>query len=150
MDQIDKYQKIGHLIMTGGGQAAAALRISCSIRTINCLPVGSRKHELLLWLTRLTDDYADRFLSFDQKSAIAWGALCAELEASGHPIPVLDGLIAACALRHGLTLVTRNEKEYRHSAVPLLNPWGGSPYAFPECGRRLGLLAARAVPSIVD
>jgi predicted nucleic acid-binding protein len=39
------------------------------------------------------------------------------------PRPVRDGLIAATALVHGLTLVTRNTSDFVPMAVPLLNPW---------------------------
>jgi predicted nucleic acid-binding protein len=87
------------------------------------LPASPRKHDLLLWLIRLTSDYANRFLDFDTESAFTWGTLSASLEAAGTPLPVLDAMIAACALRHGCTLVTRNDGDYLRTGVPLLNPW---------------------------
>lgn len=90
---------------------------------IDRLPSGSKKHDLLIWLTRLSDDYANRILDFDSESALLWGALCAALEADGHRMPVLDSLIAACALRHACTLVTRNDKDFRFCGLPLINPW---------------------------
>jgi len=90
---------------------------------IDRLPPGKKKHDLLLWLVTLTNIYGGRFLAFDTESAFSWGALSASLESSGKPMPVLDAMIAACTLRHGYTLVTRNEWDYQHSGVPLVNPW---------------------------
>lgn len=94
---------------------------------IERLAEGTKKHQLMLWLAKLTDTYQQRFLDFDPESAMIWGTLCADCETSGHPLPVIDALIASCALRFGCTLVTRNEKDYRFTGVPVLNPWSGSP-----------------------
>jgi len=90
---------------------------------IDRLPAGKKKHDLLLWLIAMINEYDGRFLDFDTESALGWGSLSASLEASGKPMPVLDAMIAACALRHGFTLVTRNERDYQHSGVSLVNPW---------------------------
>jgi tRNA(fMet)-specific endonuclease VapC len=54
---------------------------------------------------------------------LTWGTLAAELEKRGTPMPAVDSLIAAVALRHGLTIVTRNEEDFAHSGVQVLNPW---------------------------
>jgi predicted nucleic acid-binding protein len=54
----------------------------------------------------------------DAVVARLWG----DLSAAGS-VPAIDGLIAATALRHGLTLVTRNTKDFQTAGVPLLNPW---------------------------
>lgn len=91
------------------------------------LPASPKKHDLLLWLIRLTNDYSDRFLDFDTEAAFTWGALSASMETAGKPLPVLHAMIAACALRHGCTLVTRNEGDYLRTGVPLLNPWNTKP-----------------------
>ena len=90
---------------------------------IDRLDAGTKKHQLLLWLARLSEEYQHRFLEFDSESAMIWGALCAESEKGGFPLPVMDSLIAATTLRHGGTLVTRNVRDYRNSGVLLLNPW---------------------------
>ncbi len=91
------------------------------------LPASPKKHDLLLWLIRLTNDYADRFLDFDTESAFTWGALSASMETAGTALPVLDAMIAAWALRHGCTLVTRNDGDCLRTGVPLLNPWKARP-----------------------
>ena len=59
--------------------------------------------ELTVWLTQLLTQFGDRVLSFDVPEAQHWGRLSAEL---GHDTP--DLMIAATALEHGLTVVTRN------------------------------------------
>ena len=71
------------------------------------------------WIARLSLLYADRILPVTLEIAEAWGALGAI-----RPIPPEDGLLAATAQVHGLTLVTRNVKNVAGLGVPLLNPWG--------------------------
>lgn len=44
-------------------------------------------------------------------------------EQQGRPIPAVDGLIAATALRHGLHLMTRNVSDFEATGVLLINPW---------------------------
>lgn len=90
---------------------------------IDRLDAGVKKHQLLLWLARLAEEYQERVLDFDSGSAMTWGSLCAESEKTGRPLPLMDSLIAATTLRHGGTLVTRNEKDYYNTGVLLLNPW---------------------------
>jgi len=92
---------------------------------IDRLPPGIKRHDLQLWLSKLSDTYQDRFLSFDEECAMLWGSLCANSESAGMPLPVIDSLVAAVSLRHGCTLVTRNERDYVQTGVPLLNPWSG-------------------------
>ncbi len=90
---------------------------------IDRLPGGKKRHDQLLWLLAMINEYDGRFIDFDTESALRWGSLSASLETSGKPMPVLDAMIAACALRYGYTLVTRNERDYQHSGVPMVNPW---------------------------
>ena len=90
---------------------------------IDRLPGGRKKHDLLLWLTGLTSEYGGRFLVFDTECALSWGALSAVSDAAGKPMPVLDAMLAASALRYGCTLVTRNERDYKNAGVPLVTPW---------------------------
>lgn len=54
---------------------------------------------------------------------LLWGSLAARLEREGRPAGVLDGLIAACALRHNLILVTRNSTDFQPGGVQVINPW---------------------------
>ena len=70
------------------------------------------------WLGKLQREFADRVLPVTQEVALEWGRLSA-----GNPPPVVDGLIAATALVHGLTVVTRNVADFEPTGVPLLNPF---------------------------
>jgi predicted nucleic acid-binding protein len=90
---------------------------------IDRLPSSPKKHDLLLWLIALTERYSGRFLDFDTESAFTWGALTASLAGMGKPMPTIDAMVAACVLRRGYTLVTRNERDYQNAGVPLVNPW---------------------------
>lgn len=71
------------------------------------------------WLAGLTGDFADRILPVDQAVAERWGRLNVP-----DPVPAVDGLLAATALVHGLTLVTRNTRDVVRTVVPVLDPTG--------------------------
>ena len=72
--------------------------------------------ELALWLDRVLAWYSDRILSVDAATARRWGRLSATLGHDG-----ADLLIAATALEHGLTVVTRNVRHFEPTGVPTLN-----------------------------
>ena len=73
---------------------------------------------LLVWVERLVQQYASRILAADANVA----RRCAALHVPD-PRPERDALIAATALVHGLTVVTRDVKYFAPMGVPLLNPW---------------------------
>jgi predicted nucleic acid-binding protein len=52
-----------------------------------------------------------------------WGELDARSNQMGRPLQTADGLIAATALEHGLTLVTRNVRDFARLGVDVFNPW---------------------------
>jgi len=69
-------------------------------------------------------DFAGRCLPFDDLAAHEYAALVAARYKSGLPVSTEDAQIAAIALRHGLTLATRNTKDFRNiSGLVLLDPW---------------------------
>jgi toxin FitB len=70
--------------------------------------------------------FAHRVLPVTQAIAERWGALDGRRQLAGRPLNMADGLIAATALEHQLTLVTRNEKDFADLGVTLLNPWKGA------------------------
>jgi hypothetical protein len=70
------------------------------------------------WVDGIETSFADRVLTVDAAVAGRWGELSA-----GRGLPAIDTLIAATALQHGLTLVTRNARDVAATGVPLLDPW---------------------------
>lgn len=70
------------------------------------------------WLTRVTTDHAERILPVDGPVADQWGRLTAK-----QPGSVVDTLLAATALVHGLLLVTRNVEDVAWTGVSYLNPF---------------------------
>lgn len=72
------------------------------------------------WLRQLQHDFGDRILPINDTIAEIWGGL--GLEA---PVPPIDGLLAATALFHDLTLITRNIKDFERTAVQRFNPFEG-------------------------
>lgn len=64
--------------------------------------------------------FAGRILPIDTRIADCWGKLCAE---AGRPLPAIDSLLAATALSHGLTLVTRNVVDFNPPLLKIVNPW---------------------------
>jgi predicted nucleic acid-binding protein len=69
------------------------------------------------WLANLTDGFVDRILVVDREIAEEWGRLNVP-----DPVPTVGGLLAATAIVHGLTLVTRNTRDVARTGVALLNP----------------------------
>lgn len=75
-------------------------------------------HRLEAWLAEVLDVYGDRVLAFDADAAQLWGRLRVP-----DPSNALDQQIAAIALLHDLTLVTRNTTDFTATGVRLLNPF---------------------------
>jgi predicted nucleic acid-binding protein len=73
------------------------------------------------WLeVELPNYFVGRLLSIDATVADRWGRVQA---AAGRTLPAIDGLLAATALQHGLTLVTRNVKDFAGLGLQIINPW---------------------------
>jgi predicted nucleic acid-binding protein len=67
--------------------------------------------------------FPGRVLPVTHAIAARWGRLDGMRQLSGRPLSAADGMIAATALEHGLTIVTRNVKDFADLGVDLLNPW---------------------------
>ena len=76
------------------------------------LPEGRRKRALVLWADVMESDFIEQILGIDTISLKAWGKLYAKHEAMGFNMDVMDSLIAATALVHQLTVVTRNTADF--------------------------------------
>ena len=81
---------------------------------------GDRAHarRLQSWLESIVQDYADNILDFAPIEAQVWGRLRVP-----HHENAIDKQIAATALTHSLTLVTRNTRDFHSAGVELLNPF---------------------------
>ncbi len=91
---------------------------------VACLPDSLRKDALAQWLQgELVQRFGERLLPLDADTLLVWGSLIARLEKVGQVMPAIDGLIAATALHHDLTLVTRSQSDFEHSGVEIFNPW---------------------------
>jgi predicted nucleic acid-binding protein len=77
-----------------------------------------RARALERWLLLVVDLFADRIIAIDRRVADQWGRLNARARR-----PAVDGLMAATALVHGLTVVTRNVRDFAPTGVPCLNPF---------------------------
>jgi predicted nucleic acid-binding protein len=91
---------------------------------IDILPVSQKRNALQSWLDiDVRSWFAGRILPVTEPIAERWGHLAAAARQRGIAVAVVDGVIAATALEHGLTLVTRNVKDFASLGVVLLNPW---------------------------
>jgi predicted nucleic acid-binding protein len=88
---------------------------------ISLLPQSKRRTRLEAWLgSDLLMRFAGRILDIDHEIADRWGQLSG---VRGYTLPVIDGLLAATAIHHNLTLVTRNTRYVARTGVALFNPW---------------------------
>ncbi|MFZ5557573.1 MAG: type II toxin-antitoxin system VapC family toxin [Pseudomonadota bacterium] len=88
---------------------------------------GRRRRRIQTWLDQdLRRRFANRIIPVDLEIALAWGQVCGASEKKGVPLPVIDSLLAATASIRGLTLVTRNQKDFSVYPITVLNPWNGA------------------------
>ena len=93
-------------------------------RGIELQPSATRRARLQAWLdSDVRRMFRGRTLDINAEIAERWGVITAKARAIGRPLPVGDALLAATALEHNLTLVTRNTKDVATTGVPTLNPW---------------------------
>jgi predicted nucleic acid-binding protein len=79
---------------------------------------SSRARRCESWLNAIIQGFEGRILSFDLETARVWGTMT-----SKRTLPLVDGLLAATAVAHNLTLVTRNTKGIQGIGVNYLNPF---------------------------
>ena len=85
-----------------------------------------RRAALQAWLDRdVRVRFAGRLLAFDDAVAERWGQLEALAKKRRLTLPTIDAQLAATALHHGLTFVTRNTADIGPTGVPIFNPWSG-------------------------
>jgi toxin FitB len=88
------------------------------------LPRSARRTSLEAWLSKeLPLRFSNRILGVDREVADRWGHLSGLTSARGVHLGVIDGLLAATAMQHDLTLVTRDTRDVAATGVTLFNPW---------------------------
>jgi toxin FitB len=88
------------------------------------MPEGPRRTRLERWLeTDVMLWFGERILPVTKEIADRWGVLDGTCQMRGTPANTADGLIAATALEHDLSVVTRNTKHFALFGVTMLNPW---------------------------
>ena len=84
---------------------------------------GAKRRSLDLFVAQLIALYGDRILPVDLAVAEAWAALHLSLKDRGRTVGAVDELIAATAIAHDLTVVTRNVRHFEPTGCKLLSPW---------------------------
>ena len=93
-------------------------------RGLVILPASKRRTDLEQWFEdELVPRFRGRILPVTYSIADRWGTLDGECQLRGTPLNTADGMIAATALEHDLTLVTRNVKDFGGLGVTVFNPW---------------------------
>ena len=78
---------------------------------------------LIDWLeTDLPAFFSGRILNVDGFVADRWGRIVAQAR---RPVPAIDALLAATAIHHDLSLVTRNVKDFKAFTLTVIDPWEG-------------------------
>jgi toxin FitB len=93
-------------------------------RGFTILPLGKRRAQLEQWFEQyLLPLFANRILPVTHSVSNRWGILDGECQLRGTPRNTADGMIAATALEHDLTVVTRNVKDFAGLGVTVFSPW---------------------------
>jgi predicted nucleic acid-binding protein len=90
---------------------------------IRIMSPGRRRSTLEAYYAGLREAFGDRILPILYSITECWAHLRASQREGGRVLPLADGLIAATALVHDLTLWTRNTRDFDGTGVRLLNPW---------------------------
>lgn len=84
----------------------------------------NRRVELNEWLThKVRPMFDQRVLPITEDIMLKWRVLVEEGRKTGHTFSQPDLIIAATAIHHGFTVVTRDRSDYDKARVPVLNPW---------------------------
>ena len=85
------------------------------------LPQGRKRTHLESWFTSIVINLP--CIPWDSACALQWARLFTDMEARGITLPLRDSMIAATALVHGLTVVTRNTRDFKKAGVKVLDPF---------------------------
>lgn len=94
---------------------------------------ADRRAELNDWLVHtVRPTFDQRVLTVSEDIMFRWRLLVEDGRKTGHTFTQPDLVIAATAIHHGLTLVSRDTSDYRRARAPVLNPWTDSPLTSTE------------------
>ena len=110
-----QYEQSLHLSVVSIGELRRGLVV---------LPAGKRRSEMERWFENdLVPRFQGRILPVTQSIADRWGVLDGQCQLKGAPLNTADGMIAATAVEHDLTVVTRNVRDFSGLGVQIFNPW---------------------------
>ncbi len=102
--------------------ALSALTLGEIWKGIHLLPKGKRRNSISSWAQGIETDFEDVILPLDLDTLKVWAKLYAGNELKGINLVLIDSLLSATALASGLTVVTRNTRDFPPE-IPTLNPW---------------------------
>lgn len=95
-------------------------------RGVALMDSGRRRDALDEWLAHdLPQRFGNRIIPVEGSVALAWGDLMALAKRNGRGLASMDGLIAATAIAHQLTLATRKTKDFEGFGIGIIDPWDG-------------------------
>jgi len=102
----------------------SVITIAETMRGVSKLDDGNKKTRLLDWIKKdISKRFSGRILDFDKKCAFLWGKWQGEGDRVGTPYAIMDAQIAAISEKFGLTLITRNTKDFSNFPIKIFNPW---------------------------
>ncbi len=102
----------------------SVISIAEIFKGIGKLPQGQKRNRLESWIESvLRPFFGDRILPVTEPIAERLGLWTGAASSSGIQVEIADGIIAATALEYGLTVATRNIKDFVGFGVPIFNPW---------------------------
>jgi predicted nucleic acid-binding protein len=88
------------------------------------MPQSKRRDHLTAWIEEdLGSRFEGRVLTVSAEISRIWGLITGNAENNGRPLPAIDALIAATAIHHKLTVVTRNTRDFLATGVAVEDPW---------------------------
>jgi predicted nucleic acid-binding protein len=91
---------------------------------IEKLPPSKRRDDVKEWLEAdLLLRFQGKILEITTEVMLVWGELTGRLENEGKPLAAIDSLIAAIVLAGNYSLITRNDSDFQHTGITIINPW---------------------------